>query len=180
MRKNKGSPGVDGMTVDELPKHLADNWETLRGELLAGTYQPSPVREKEIRKSSGGMRKLGIPTVLDRFIQQSILQVLQPIFDPTFSEHSHGFRPERSVHQVDGKAMGRVAKRITDKRISGLIRPYLEAGTIITGVVIDRYKGTHQGGSNSGFPANVILDEVDKDLEKCGMSFVRYATTWMR
>ena len=100
VRQNKGSPGVDGMTVDELPQHLAENWETLRAQLLAGTYQPKLVREVEIPKSGGGVRKLGIPSVLDRFLQQSILQVLQPMFDPTFSEHSHGLRPERSAHQA--------------------------------------------------------------------------------
>ena len=203
VRKNKGSPGVDGMTVDELPKHLAENWETLRAELLAGTYQPSPVREKEIPKSGGGMRKLGIPTVLDRFIQQSILQVLQPIFDPTFSEHSHGFRPERSAHQAvceaqryiqEGKRvvvdvdlekffdrvnhdvlMGRLAKRIADKRMLGLIRRYLEAGIMVNGVVIERYEGTPQGGPLSPLLAKVLLDVVDKELEKRGLSFVRYA-----
>jgi hypothetical protein len=100
VRQNKGSPGVDGMTVDELPKYLVENWPTLREQLLAGTYQPKPVREVEIPKSGGGVRKLGIPTALDRFIQQSILQVLQPMLDPTFSEHSHGFRPGRNAHDA--------------------------------------------------------------------------------
>ena len=203
VRKNKGSPGVDGMTVDELPKHLAENWETLRAELLAGTYQPSPVREKEIPKSGGGMRKLGIPTVLDRFVQQSILQVLQPMFDPTFSEHSYRFRPGRNAHQAvceaqryiqEGKRvvvdvdlekffdrvnhdvlMGRLAKRITDKRILGLFRRYLEAGIMVNGVVMERYEGTPQGGPLSPLLAKVLLDEVDKELEKRGLSFARYA-----
>ena len=100
VRQNKGSPGVDGMTVDELPEYLAEHWETIREELLAGTYQPKPVKRQEIPKSGGGVRELGIPTVLDRFVQQAILQVLQPRFDPTFSEHSHGFRPGRSAHDA--------------------------------------------------------------------------------
>jgi len=203
VRKNKGSPGVDGMTVDELPKHLVENWETLRAELLAGRYRPSPVREKEIPKSGGGMRKLGIPTALDRFVQQSILQVLQPKFDPSFSDHSYGFRPGRNAHQAVCKAqryiqegkrvvvdvdlekffdrvnhdvlMGRLAKRIKDKRILGLIRRYLEAGIMVNGVVMERYEGTPQGGPLSPLLANVLLDEVDKELEKRGLSFVRYA-----
>ena len=153
VRQNKGSPGVDGMTVDELPKHLVENWETIRAQLLAGSYQPKPVREVEIPKSGGGVRKLGIPSALDRFIQQSILQVLQPMFDPTFSEHSHGFRPGRRAHDAVCEAqryiqegrrvvvdvdlekffdrvshdvlMGRLVKRIGDKRMLGLIRRYL-------------------------------------------------------
>ena len=203
VRQNKGSPGVDGMTVDELPKHLLENWEGIRAQLLDGTYQPKAVRKVEIPKSGGGVRQLGIPTALDRFIQQSILQVLQPIFDPTFSEHSHGFRPGRSAHDAvreaqryiqDGKRvvvdvdlekffdrvnhdvlMGRLAKRISDKRMLGLIRRYLEAGIMADGVVMERYEGTPQGGPLSPLLANVLLDEVDKELEKRGLSFVRYA-----
>jgi RNA-directed DNA polymerase len=203
VRQNKGSPGVDGMTVDELPQHLAENWEGLRAQLLAGTYQPSPVREVEIAKSGGGVRKLGIPSVLDRFLQQSILQVLQPMFDPTFSEHSHGFRPGRNAHEAvceaqkfiqSGKRvvvdvdlekffdrvnhdvlMGRLAKGIGDVRMLGLIRRYLTAGIMADGVVMERYEGTPQGGPLSPLLANVLLDEVDKELEKRGLSFVRYA-----
>lgn len=203
VRKNKGSPGVDGMTVDELPKYLAENWETIRAQLLAGTYQPLPVREVEIPKSGGGMRKLGIPSVLDRLIQQSILQVLQPMFDPTFSEHSYGFRPGRNAHQAVCEAqryiqggkrivvdvdlekffdrvnhdvlMGKLGKRITDKRMLGLIRRYLEAGIMVNGVVMERYEGTPQGGPLSPLMANVLLDEVDRELERRGLSFVRYA-----
>jgi len=203
VRKNKGSPGVDGMTVDELPKYLVENWETIRAQLLAGAYQPLPVREVEIPKSGGGMRKLGIPSVLDRLIQQSILQVLQPMFDPTFSEHSHGFRPGRNALQAlmeaqryiqGGKRVvvdvdlekffdrvnhdvlvGRLAKRIADKRMLGLIRRYLETGIMVHGVVIERYEGTPQGGPLSPLMANVLLDEVDKELERRGLSFVRYA-----
>ena len=203
VRQNKGSPGVDGMTVDELPKYLVENWEDIRAQLLDGTYQPKPVREVEIPKSDGGIRKLGIPSVLDRLIQQSILQVLQPMFDPTFSEHSHGFRPGRNAHDAvceaqryiqDGKRvvvdvdlekffdrvnhdvlLGRLEKRIGDKRMLGLIRRYLEAGIMADGVAVERHEGTPQGGPLSPLLANVLLDEVDKELEKRGLSFVRYA-----
>jgi RNA-directed DNA polymerase len=203
VKKNKGSPGVDGMAVDELPKHLVERWEGLRAQLLEGNYQPKPVRNVEIPKGNGGVRKLGIPTVLDRLIQQSILQVLQPMIDPTFSEHSHGFRPGRSAHgavceaqkyiqqgkvvvvDVDLEAffdrvnhdvlMGRLEKRIGDKRMLGLIRRYLEAGVMANGVVRERHEGTPQGGPLSPLLANVLLDEVDKELERRGLSFVRYA-----
>jgi len=203
VRQNKGSPGVDGMTVDELPKHLKENWQAIRAQLLEGTYQPLPVREAEIPKSGGGVRKLGIPSVLDRFLQQSILQVLQPMFDPTFSKHSYGFRPGRNAHQAvcaaqryiqEGRRvvvdvdlekffdhvnhdvlMGRLAKRIGDKRMLGLIRRYLEAGIMANGVVMERYEGTPQGGPLSPLLANVLLDEVDKELEQRGLRFARYA-----
>jgi group II intron reverse transcriptase/maturase len=203
VRQNKGSPGVDGMTVDALPKHLAENWPQLREQLLAGSYQPKPVREVEIPKGDGGVRKLGIPTVLDRFVQQAILQVLQPMFDPTFSEHSHGFRPGRSAHHAvceaqrhiqEGKRvvvdvdlekffdrvnhdvlMGRLETRIEDKRMLGLIRRYLNAGIMANGVVMERYEGTPQGGPLSPLLANVLLNDVDQELEKRGLSFVRYA-----
>ena len=203
VRQKKGKPGIDGMTVDELPKYLMRNWEGLRVQLLEGNYRPQPVREVEIPKSDGGIRKLGIPTVLDRCIQQCILQVLQPMIDPTFSEHSHGFRPGRSAHDAvreaqryiqEGKRvvvdidlekffdrvnhdilMGRLAKRIGDKRILGIIRRYLDAGIMINGVVMERYEGTPQGGPLSPLLANVLLDDVDKELERRGLSFVRYA-----
>lgn len=203
VKQNKGSPGVDGMTVHDLPKHLVENWETLRAQLLDGSYQPKPVRKVEIPKSGGGVRQLGIPTVVDRFIQQMILTVLQPMFDATFSEHSHGFRPGRRAHDAvceaqryiqQGKRvvvdvdlekffdrvnhdvlMGRLEKRISDKRMLGLIRRYLEAGIMADGVVMERYEGTPQGGPLSPLLANVLLDEVDKELEKRGLSFVRYA-----
>jgi len=169
VRQNKGSPGVDGMTVDELPKHLVEHWEEIREQLLAGTYQPKPVKRQEIPKSGGGVRELGIPTALDRFVQQAILQVLQPRFDPTFSKHSHGFRPGRRAHDAvceaqryiqDGRRvvvdvdlekffdrvnhdvlMGKLAGRIGDKRILGLIRRYLEAGIMANGVVMERWEG---------------------------------------
>ena len=203
VKQNKGSAGVDGMTVDELPKHLTENWKAIRATLLDGTYRPKAVREVEIPKSGGGVRKLGIPSALDRCIQQSILQVLQPMVDPTFSQHSHGFRPGRRAHDAvceaqryiqSGKRvvvdvdleqffdrvnhdvlMGRLAKRISDKRMLGLIRRYLEAGIMANGVVLERYEGTPQGGPLSPLLANVLLDEVDKELERRGLCFVRYA-----
>ena len=203
VRQNKGSPGIDGMTVDELPKYLVEHWEAIRAQLLDGTYQPKPVRRQDIPKSGGGIRELGIPCVLDRLIQQAILHVLQPMFDPTFSEHSYGFRPGRSAHQAvceaqryiqEGKRvvvdvdlekffdrvnhdvlMGRLAKRIGDKRMLGLIRRYLNAGIMANGVVMERYEGTPQGGPLSPLLANVLLDEVDKELENRGIAFVRYA-----
>jgi len=200
VKQNKGSPGVDGMTVDELPEYLAEHWETIREELLAGTYQPTPVKRQEIPKSGGGVRELGIPTVLDRFVQQAILQVLQPRFDPTFSEHSHGFRPGRRAHDAvceaqryiqDGRRvvvdvdlekffdrvnhdvlMGKLSARIADKRMLGLIRRYLEAGIMANGVVVERFEGTPQGGPLSPLLANVLLDEVDRELERRGLSCV--------
>ncbi len=203
VRQNKGSPGIDGMTVDDLATHLAEHWPEIREQLLAGTYQPAPVRRQEIPKSGGGTRALGIPTALDRFVQQAILQVLQPRFDPTFSEHSHGFRPGRSAHDAVREAeryiregrrwvvdvdlekffdrvnhdvlMGKLSERIEDKRMLGLIRRYLEAGIMVNGVVVERVEGTPQGGPLSPLLANVLLDEVDKELEKRGHAFVRYA-----
>ena len=203
VRKNKGSPGVDGMTVDDLSEWLMENWLAVREKLLAGSYRPKPVRQVVIPKPSGGERKLGIPTVLDRLIQQALLQVLQPRFDPTFSEHSHGFRPTRSAHGAireaqryvqEGKRwavdvdlekffdrvnhdvlMGRLAKRIEEGRVLVLIRRYLNAGVMADGVVVDRHEGTPQGGPLSPLLANVLLDEVDKELEQRGHAFVRYA-----
>ncbi len=201
--RNKGSPGVDGMTVEELPKYLGDCWPELRAQLLSGSYRPKPVKRQEIPKAGGGTRQLGIPTAVDRFIQQAILQVLQPRFDPTFSESSHGFRPGRSAHDAvcaaqqfiqSGKSwvadvdlekffdrvnhdvlMGMLAKRIEDKRMLGLIRRYLEAGMMAHGVVVERQEGTPQGGPLSPLLANVLLDVVDKELEKRGLDFARYA-----
>ncbi|MFO0692451.1 MAG: group II intron reverse transcriptase/maturase [Polyangiales bacterium] len=203
VRKNKGSAGIDGMTVDELPEHLKTHWPALREQLLAGTYQPSPVRRHAIPKRGGGVRELGIPTVVDRFIQQAILQVLGPRFDPTFSQHSYGFRPKRSAHDAVVQAqrfvnegrrfvvdvdlekffdrvnhdvlMGRLAKRLEDERLLGLIRRYLEAGMMANGVATERHEGTPQGGPLSPLLANVLLDEVDKELERRGHAFVRYA-----
>jgi group II intron reverse transcriptase/maturase len=203
VKRNGGSPGVDGMTVEELPIYLQRQWDGIRGQLLAGTYRPAPVKRQLIPKSGGGMRELGIPCVLDRFIQQAMLQVLQPIFDPVFSEHSHGFRPGRSAHGAVREAqqyvqggrrwvvdidlerffdrvnhdvlMGKLAKKIGDKRILGLIRRYLDAGVMANGVVMERHEGTPQGGPLSPLLANVLLDEVDKELEQRGHAFVRYA-----
>jgi RNA-directed DNA polymerase len=203
VRKNKGGPGIDGMRVEALPEYLRENWERIRAELLAGSYQPTAVRRHEIPKSGGGVRQLGIPTVLDRFIQQAILQVLQPIFDPTFSEHSYGFRPGRRAHDAVCQAqryvqsgrrwvvdvdlekffdrvnhdvlMARLAKRVEDKRLLRIIRRYLEAGIMADGVVVERHEGTPQGGPLSPLLANVLLDEVDRMLETSGHSFVRYA-----
>jgi RNA-directed DNA polymerase len=175
----------------------------MRGQLLATTYQPSAVRRQRIPKPGGGERELGIPTVVDRLIQQALRQVLQPIFDPTFSEHSYGFRPGRRAHDAVRRAqgyveegrrwvvdvdlerffdrvnwdilMGRLSRRIEDKRVLRLIRRYLEAGVMADGVVIERHQGTPQGGPLSPLLANVLLDEVDKELEKRGHAFVRYA-----
>ena len=203
VRQNKGSAGVDGMTTGELPDYLREHWLTLREQLLKGIYQPAPVKRHEIPKSSGGMRELGIPTVLDRFIQQALLQVLQPLFDPGFSTHSYGFRPGRSAHGAIREArryleegrhtvvdvdlekffdrvnhdvlMGRLAKRIADRRVLGLIRRYLNAGALANGIVMERQEGTPQGGPISPLLANVLLDEVDKELERRGHAFVRYA-----
>lgn len=203
VRKNKGSAGIDGMTVDELPEHLKTNWPALREQLLAGTYQPSRVRRHAIPKSDGGVRELGIPTVVDRFIQQAILQVLGPRFDPSFSQHSYGFRPGRSAHDAVVQAqryvnegrrivvdvdlekffdrvnhdvlMGKLAQRVEDKRLLGLVRRYLEAGVLADGVAMERYEGTPQGGPLSPLLANVLLDEVDQELAKRGHAFVRYA-----
>jgi len=200
--QNKGSPGIDGMTVDDLPEYLVEHWETIREQLLTGTYQPKPVKRQEIPKSGGGVRELGIPCVLDRFIQQAILQVLQPRFDPTFSEHSYGCRPGRGAHDAvcaaqryvqEGRhivvdvdlakffdrvchdmTMGKLEERIEDKRMLGLIRRYLKAGVMAHGVVLERFEGTPQGGPLSPLLANMLLDEVDKELEKRGHAFVRY------
>ena len=203
VKQNKGSPGVDGMTVEDLTPYLAAHWETIREQLLAGNYQPQPVRRHEIPKPGGGTRQLGIPTVLDRFIQQCLLQVLQPQIDPTFSEHSYGFRPGRSAHQAVRAAqqyiqsgrrwvadvdlakffdrvnhdvlMERMSRRIADRRVLRLIRRYLVAGVMADGVTVERHEGTPQGGPLSPLLANVLLDEVDQELERRGLVFARYA-----
>ena len=203
VRKNKGSPGVDGMTVGELPGYLREHWAELREQLLSGTYQPQAVRRVEIPKPGGGVRQLGIPTVVDRFIQQALLQVLQPRLDPSFSPHSYGFRPGRSAHDAVRQAqryvqegrrwvvdvdleqffdrvhhdvlMDRLGKQIEDVRVLGLIRRYLRAGMFAHGLVVERHEGTPQGGPLSPLLANVLLDEVDRELERRGHAFVRYA-----
>lgn len=203
VRQNKGSPGIDGMSVEELPDYLREHWVELREQLLAGHYRPRAVKRHVIPKSGGGVRELGIPTVLDRFIQQALLQVLQPLIDPSFSQHSYGFRPGRRAHgailaaqghiqsgngwvvDVDLEKffdrvnhdvlMGKLAARIADRRVLGLIRRYLEAGIMAHGVVMERHEGTPQGGPLSPLLANVLLDEVDRELERRGHAFVRYA-----
>lgn len=203
VRKNQGSAGIDGMTVDELVPYLREHWSGIREALLAGTYQPNAVRQHQIPKPDGRVRTLGIPTVLDRVIQQAVLQVLQPRFDPTFSEASHGFRPGRKAHDAVCQAqryvqsgrrwvvdidldqffdrinhdvlMGKLHHRITDRRVRTLIRRYLAAGMMTNGVVHERSEGAPQGGPLSPLLANVLLDEVDKALERRGHCFVRYA-----
>jgi group II intron reverse transcriptase/maturase len=203
VRQNKGAAGVDGMTVEQLPAYLRVHWPQLREELLAGRYQPQSVRGVEIPKRQGGTRQLGIPTVLDRFLQQAMLQVLQPLFEPTFSPHSYGFRPGRSAHDAiraaqryvdEGRVvvvdvdlekffdrvnhdvlLGRLARKIEDRRLLRLLRRYLEAGMMASGVVTRREEGTPQGGPLSPLLANVLLDEVDKALEGSGHAFARYA-----
>jgi RNA-directed DNA polymerase len=201
--RNGGAPGVDGMTVDALKAHCQAHWDRIRGDLLNDRYLPQAVRKVEIPKPGGGQRQLGIPTVLDRMIQQALLQVLQPLFDPSFSEDSYGFRPGRSAHQAVQRAqehiqagydwvvdvdlerffdrvnhdvlMARVARRVKDKRILRLIRRYLQAGLMEGGLVSPRTEGTPQGGPLSPLLSNILLDEMDKELEQRGHRFVRYA-----
>lgn len=203
VKANKGSAGVDGRTIAETGQALGSDWPRIREALLAGTYRPSPVRRVMIAKSGGGQRELGIPTVVDRLIQQALLQVMQPWIDPTFSDHSYGFRPGRRAHDAVRQAqrhvqdgyrvvvdvdlerffdrvnhdvlMDRLAKRIDDPAVLRLIRRYLEAGILSQGVATQRYEGTPQGGPLSPLLANVLLDEVDRGLECCGHRFVRYA-----
>jgi RNA-directed DNA polymerase len=203
VRANKGSAGVDGMTVQQLPEYLKQHWPAIREQLLSGTYTPQPVRRVEIPKPDGGVRKLGIPTVLDRFIQQAAMQVLQSRWDRTFSEHSYGFRPGRSAHQavaaaqkyiaagyrwcVDldlekffdrvshDKLMAKIAKRISDKRLLKLIRAFLTAGVMEGGLVSPVDEGTPQGGPLSPLLSNIVLDEFDRELERRGLRFARYA-----
>src|ERR1700732_221456 len=203
VKANKGAAGIDGMTVDNLAPYLKEHWLTIRAQLLDGSYGPQPVRRVEIPKASGGTRPLGIPTVLDRFIQQAVMQVLQADWDRTFSEASFGFRPGRSAHQAVERAqaliaaghdvvvdidlekffervnhdilMGLVAKRVTDKRILKLIRGFLTAGVLADGLVRPTKEGTPQGGPLSPLLSNLMLDVLDKALEKRGHRFVRYA-----
>ena len=203
VKANKGSAGVDGRTVQETGQYLQQAWPDIRLRLQGGSYRPSPVRRVGIPKPGGGVRELGIPTVVDRLIQQALLQVLQPLIDPSFSEHSHGFRPGRSAHgavltaqqyvqagnrvvvDVDLEKffdcvnhdilMDRLAKRIADKRVLRLVRRYLQAGILAHGVHNERFEGTPQGGPLSPLLANVLLDEVDRELERRGHKFVRYA-----
>jgi RNA-directed DNA polymerase len=199
----KGSPGVDGMNVERLPDYLRRNWARHRAQLLEGTYEPQPVKRVEIPKPAGGTRKLGVPTVLDRFIQQAVLQVLSPRWDPTFSEHVFGFRPGRSAHQAVAEAqqyiaegysivvdidlekffdrvnhdllMSRVARKEGDKRVLKLIRAFLNAGVLENGLVSPTDEGTPQGGPLSPLLSNLMLDDLDRELERRGHRFVRYA-----
>jgi RNA-directed DNA polymerase len=203
VRANKGAAGVDGLDIAQTAHQLVTAWPMIREQLLSGTYRPNPVRRVTIPKPEGGERELGIPTVTDRLIQQAMLQVLQPILDPTFSEHSHGFRPGRRAHDAVLAAQSyvhsgrrvvvdvdlekffdrvnhdilidRLRKRIDDAGMIRLIRAYLNSGIMSDGVVQERYQGTPQGGPLSPLLANVMLDEVDKELERRGHCFVRYA-----
>lgn len=201
--RNKGSPGVDGITVSSAPGVLAARWPKIQADLLAGRYRPDPVLRVKIPKPDGGERNLGVPTVIDRVIQQAVLQRLQPRWDPTFSEHSYGFRPGRSAHQavrqaqayvIEGyrfvvdidlakffdrvnhdRLMAQVAGRVADKRVLRLIRAYLTAGVLEDGVVEESREGTPQGGPLSPLLSNLVLDELDRELERRGHRFVRYA-----
>jgi group II intron reverse transcriptase/maturase len=203
VQRNGGAAGVDGMTVEEIPEHLKAHWLSIRDKLEAGTYQPSPVKRVEIPKPNGGVRLLGIPTVQDRLIQQAMHQVLSREYEPNFSDHSYGFRRNRSAHDAVEAAQGhinagykwvvdidmtkffdtvnhdrlmaRMKQRISDKRVLRLVNTYLKAGVMVNGVVIETGKGTPQGGPLSPLLSNIVLDELDRELEKRGHRFVRYA-----
>jgi len=203
VKANKGSPGVDGMTVDQLDDYLKQQWPTILEQLLSGTYKPKPVKRVEIPKPDGGVRKLGIPTVLCRFVQQAVMQVLQRQWDPTFSNFSYGFRPGRSAHQAVAQAqryiaegynwvidldlekffdrvnhdklMAQIAKRVEDKRLLKLIRAFLNAGVMENGLISPSVEGTPQGGPLSPLLSNLVLDTLDRELERRGHRYVRYA-----
>ena len=203
VKQNGGAPGVDGVTVEQLQAHLWERWETVKTELQSGIYRPMPVKRVEIPKPGGGVRMLGIPTVMDRFIQQALMQVMTPIFDPQFSPNSFGFRPGKRAHDAVKQAqsyiqegyrwvvdmdlekffdrvnhdilMARVAGKVSDKRILRLIRAYLTAGVMIEGMKQETVEGTPQGGPLSPLLANILLDDLDKELTKRGLRFVRYA-----
>src|SRR5258708_28936078 len=203
VRSNGGAAGVDGLTIEQTGEHLQALWPTIRDQLLQGTYRPQPVRRVEIPKPDGGVRLLGIPTVLDRLVQQALAQALTPLFEPRFSTHSYGFRPGRSAHQAVAAAqayiqdgydwvvdidlekffdrvnhdmlMARVARVVKDKRVLRLIRRYLESGVMVNGVVLDTEEGTPQGGPLSPLLANILLNDLDQELERRQLAFCRYA-----
>src|SRR5437899_12886853 len=203
VKGNKGSAGVDGISVNQLPDYLKQHWPAIREQLLNGTYEPKPVRRVEIPKPDGGVRKLGIPTVLDRFIQQAVMQVLQRNWDGTFSEHSYGFRPKRSAHQAVEKAqqyqaegyrwvvdldlekffdrvnhdrlLAKIAERVRDRRLLKLIRAFLRAGVMENGLVSPAEEGTPQGGPLWPVLSNIVLNELDQELERRGHRFTRSA-----
>jgi len=203
VRGNRGAPGPDGITLSQFPEWLRPQWAAIRQQLLDGAYEPSPVRRKTIDKPDGGQRQLGIPNVLDRLIQQAIQQVLTPVFDPGFSDSSHGFRPGRSAHGAAKQVqrtirrgrrfvvdmdlskffdrvqhdvlMSRVARKVRDRRLLKLIGRYLLAGVMVEGVLQSSPEGTPQGGPLSPLLANILLDDLDKELERRGLPFVRYA-----
>jgi len=203
VESNKGAPGIDKMEVPHLRKHLREEWQFIKSALLSGTYKPMPVREVDIPKPDGGLRTLGIPTALDRMIQQAVSLKLAPIFDKDFSKYSYGFRPGRSAHQAVLKArqyieegykwvvdidiekffdhvnhdmlMARVARKVADKRVLKLVRSYLNAGVMRDGVVVGKYEGTPQGGPLSPLLSNIVLDDLDKELDRRGHKYTRYA-----
>lgn len=203
VKRNGGAPGIDHMRTGQLREHIRQHWDSIRSKLLAGTYVPSPVKRVEIPKPNGATRMLGIPTVVDRWIQQMLLQALQPILDPTFSEHSYGFRPDRSAHEAVRAAQGyvqagknwvvdmdiskffdhvnhdilmhRIGQQIRDKRVLRLIGAYLRAGVMVEGLVVRTQEGTPQGGPLSPLLANIYLDALDRELERRGLAFCRYA-----
>jgi len=203
VKRNRGAPGPDGITIANFPEWFRPRWPTIRQQLLDGTYRPDPVRRKTIDKPDGGKRLLGIPNLVDRLIQQAIVQVLTPVFDPHFSDSSHGFRPKRSAHGAAKQVrdtirrgyrfvadidlskffdrvqhdvlMARVARRVRDKLLLRLIARYLRAGVMVEGVLQPTDIGTPQGGPASPLLANILLDDLDKELERRGLPFVRYA-----
>lgn len=203
VERNRGAAGVDGMTTGQLRGHLREQWEQIKAHLLEGSYQPQPVRRVDIPKPGGGTRMLGIPTVMDRLIQQALHQVMSPVWEPDFSEHSYGFRPGRGAHGAVEAArahveaghrwvvdldlekffdrvnhnvlMARVERKVRDRRMLGLIRRYLQSGMMVGGLVEQRIEGTPQGGPLSPLLSNILLDDLDKELERRGHRFCRYA-----